>query len=109
VVGQTQSSNRVSNYVSELEKTDIIAKASIIEVKTVLVRPQVSSKTTLRGDDIRINEFSVELVLRKKIEINAGTQGTQAGQPDEKKPPAGPATDADKAKVSVSNKDKEKR
>lgn len=106
MVGQTQSSNRVSNYVSELEKTDIIAKASIIEVKTVLVRPQVSSKTTLRGDDIRINEFSVELVLRKKIEINAGTQ---AGQPDEKKPPAGPTTDADKAKVAVSNKDKEKR
>ncbi len=74
ITGQTQSSTKVSNYVTDLEKTDVFEKSNIIEVKTIYVKPngQIlspngpnSQKLRIGADDVRINEFTIELKMKK--------------------------------------------
>lgn len=79
LIGLTQSSSKVSNFVIDLDSTPVFDRPEIVEVKSVLMKAPVSKKNTsklgnlLYGDDLKTNEFSVNVSLERKIIVEKKT------------------------------------
>ena len=83
LVGLTQSSSKVSNYVINLDATSVFDKPEIVEVKSVLMKATSSKKSmnmgnTLYGEDLKTNEFSVNVSLERTIVVEKEKKNTSA-------------------------------
>lgn len=65
IIGLTQSSNKVSNYMTNLESSQFFTKANLIEVKAI--QNPIKKLNNKVSDDIMLNEFTMEVFLTPKL------------------------------------------
>lgn len=65
IIGLTQSSNKVSNYMTNLESSQFFTKANLIEVKAI--QNPIKKLNNKVADDIMLNEFTMEVFLTPKL------------------------------------------
>lgn len=67
LVGLTQSNNKVSEYIIELEKTNFFSNIILVEIKSVKIQnDKVNNSQKDTGESI-YNEFTLILKLNKKV------------------------------------------
>lgn len=66
IVGITQSNNKVSNYMTNLEATNFFSNANLVEIKAI---QNPSKKANAKvSDDQTISEFTVEVMVKPKVQ-----------------------------------------
>lgn len=69
IVGQTQSNAKVSNYMTNLDATPVFTNPELVEVKAItLTSAKTNSKQKTVADELKINEFTINVTMERKIE-----------------------------------------
>lgn len=66
IVGLTQSNNKVSNYMTNLEATNFFTNANLIEIKAIQ-NPAKKANAKV-SDDQTISEFTIEIMVKTKVQ-----------------------------------------
>lgn len=70
IIGLTQSNNKVSNYMTNLESTSFFTNANLIEIKAIQNPNQNGKKLAAKvADDLTISEFNMEVTVKPKAQV----------------------------------------
>lgn len=68
IVGQTSSNNKVSNYMTALDESDVFTNPTLVEVKQVVLINNPKDKKTKGLPEQMVNEFSLNVDMQKSEE-----------------------------------------
>lgn len=67
IIGQTTSNNKVSQYMTALDKSPVFNNPDLIEIKSVILKPDVSNKNKVNQQE-SISEFSITVEMQNSEE-----------------------------------------
>ena len=68
IVGQTSSNNKVSNYMTALDESEVFTNPTLLEVKQVVLMSNPKDKKAKGMPEQMVNEFSINVDMQKSEE-----------------------------------------